>query len=281
MVSVIILTKNEERDLPACLKSLRWCDDIHILDSGSTDGTRDIAKAHGASVLSNEFQSFGIQRNWAIDNCPVRHGWILFLDADERSTPEFQSALHAAITEAKEDRAGFYCCWKMMLGSTWLKRADNFPKWQFRFFRKGRARFIDVGHGQKEGAVQGRIDYLREPYLHYAFSGGWHLWEDRHRRYAKQEAAERRGRSINPLQMFSPHASRRNPAIKQCLGNLPGWPWFRFFYSYFLKGGWMEGPRALEYCKKIKWYENLIQKELRSMPPSRPHDRKSPQSNQQ
>jgi hypothetical protein len=81
--------------------------------------------------------------------------------------------------------------------------------------------------------------------------------------------------------MFSPHASRRNPAIKQYLGNLPGWPWFRFFYSYFLNGGWMEGLRALEYCKKIKWYENLIQKELRSMQPSRPHDRKSPQSNQQ
>lgn len=265
MVSVIILTKNEERDLPASLESLRWCDDIHVLDSGSTDRTLEIAKSYGASILSNEFLSFGAQRNWAIDQCPVQHEWILFLDADEQSTPNFRAALLAAISQVDADCAGFYCCWKMMLGSTWLKRADNFPKWQFRLFRKGRARFIDVGHGQKEGSVQGRIDYLREPYLHYAFSGGWQPWEERHRRYAKQEAAERRRRAINPLQIFSPHASRRNPALKQLLGNLPGWPWLRFVYSYFLRGGWMEGYPALEYCKKIKWYEALIQSELRSM----------------
>jgi glycosyltransferase involved in cell wall biosynthesis len=281
MVSVIILAKNEERDLPACLESLRWCDDIHILDSGSTDRTPEIAKAHGASILSNHFQSFGTQRNWAIDNCPVQHGWILFLDADERSTPEFQAALLEAISQADEDCAGFYCCWKMMLRSTWLKRADNFPKWQFRLFRKGRARFIDVGHGQKEGATQGRIDYLREPYLHYAFSGGWQQWETRHRSYAKEEACERRRKLINPFQIFSPHASRRNPAIKQWLGNLPGWPWVRFFYSYFLKGGWLEGPHALEYCKKIKWYENLIQEEMRSMPKPQATHQKNSKSNQQ
>ena len=110
MVSVIILTKNEERDLPACLESLRWCDDIHILDSGSTDGTRDIAKAHGASVLSNEFQSFGIQRNWAIDrygddlsiyermhvNMIARPGWIMLNNGYGRDVPDNTGGWHGS-----------------------------------------------------------------------------------------------------------------------------------------------------------------------------------------
>ena len=146
-----------------------------------------------------------------------------------------------------------------MLGDRWLKRSDNFPKWQFRLFRKGCARFIDVGHGQKEGAVEGRIEYLREPYLHYAFSRGWEVWTERHRRYARQEAEERSGKPLKLQDLMSPHGSKRNPAIKQLVGNLPGWPQFRFFYSYVLKGGFLEGNEGLTYCRKIMWYEQETQ----------------------
>ncbi|MEI8285420.1 MAG: hypothetical protein WCG52_10580 [bacterium] len=153
----------------------------------------------------------------------------------------------------------------MMLGEKWLKRSDNFPKWQFRLFRKGRARFIDVGHGQKEGEVDGRIDYLSEPYLHFAFSRGWSVWEERHKRYAKKEATERIQSSVKMQQLFSKHATKRNPAIKQIFGTLPGWPQFRFFYSYFLKGGWLEGREGLEYCQRIMWYEKLTQRELQNL----------------
>lgn len=265
MVSVIILTKNEEQDLPACLASLAWCNDVHVVDSGSSDRTVDIARAHGATVWTNPFTSFGQQRNWAIDHCAVKNDWILFLDADERSTPEFRRAVVSAIDSAEPEVAGFYCCWKMMLGDRWLKRSDNFPKWQFRLFRKGLARFIDVGHGQKEGAVEGRIEYLREPYLHYAFSRGWEVWTERHRRYARQEAEERSGKSLKVQDLVSPHGSKRNPAIKLLVGNLPGWPQFRFFYSYVLKGGFLEGNEGLTYCRKIMWYEQETQREMKRL----------------
>ncbi len=262
MVSVVILTKNEGQDLPACLESLGWCEDVHVLDSGSSDQTVAIAQRYGARVSTNAFKSFGQQRNWAIDHCAVKHEWILFLDADERSTPEFMSAVKAAVGSASAGVAGFYCCWKMMLGERWLKRSDNFPKWQFRLFRKGRARFIDVGHGQKEGEVDGRIEYIREPYLHYAFSRGWDVWTERHRKYARQEAEERSGKSLKLQDLVSPHGSKRNPAIKLLLGKLPGWPQFRFFYSYVLKGGWLEGREGLIYCRKIMWYEQQTQREM-------------------
>jgi glycosyltransferase involved in cell wall biosynthesis len=264
MVSAIILTKNEERDLPGCLDSLSWCDDIHICDSGSTDQTLEIARRYQTTLSIHPFQSFGDQRNWSIDHCPIKYDWILFLDADERATPAFQETLLDAIQNAGSECAGFFCCWKMMLGETWLKRSDNFPKWQFRVLRKGRARFIDVGHGQKEGPVQGRIEYLREPYLHFPFRAGWHAWEERHKRYAKLEANERTKSPLRFMQIFSKHASKRNPAIKQFFATLPGWPYFRFFYSYFVKGGWIDGRASLEYCRRIFWYEMLIKSELRS-----------------
>jgi len=265
-VSIIILTKDAERDLQECLQTLDWCDDLHVVDSGSTDHTVSIAENSGAHVLFNPFISFGHQRNWAIDHCKVLYPWILFLDADERSTPEFALQLKDAIDHADEGVAGFYCCWKTMLGGQWLRRSDNFPKWQFRLFRKGRARFIDVGHGQKEGHVDGRIDYLREPYLHDAFSMGWPLWEEKHRKYAKLEALERTSvKAPSITDLFSCHGSKRNVVIKRLVSKVPGWPHLRFAYSYLIKGGWQEGAEGWEYCRRMMWYEQQIESEICSL----------------
>src|ERR1043165_3023029 len=98
MVSAIILTKNEAQDLPDCLRSISWIDDRIVLDSGSTDEAVAIAEKNGARVFTNPFKSFGDQRNWALDHCSPKHDWILFLDADEQSTPDFQRAVTAVIS---------------------------------------------------------------------------------------------------------------------------------------------------------------------------------------
>lgn len=272
MVSVIILSLNEERDLPGCLESLGWCDDVHLVDSGSRDGTCELARGRGVNVLVHPFESFGAQRNWALDHCPVRHDWVLFLDADERTPPEMVGKMQAAVQKATAEVAGFYCCWKLMLHARWLKHSDNFPKWQFRLLRRGRARFTDFGHGQKEGRVDGRLEYLPEPYLHLAFSRGWEDWEARHRKYARQEAAARRTGKFSWRALLSRHASQRNPAIKLLVGGIPGWPGLRFFYTYILRGGFLEGREGYLYCRKMMWYEQLIQSELRRPPPSHAHE---------
>src|SRR5271169_1300680 len=132
MISVIILTKNEERDLPRCLDALRWCDDLHVVDSGSTDNTINIARKYGAHTHENPFKSFGVQRNWALDHCELKYPWILFLDADEVANEEFVKGLKLAANNAPATTAGFYCCWKWIYDGRWLKRCDSFPKWQFR-----------------------------------------------------------------------------------------------------------------------------------------------------
>ena len=92
-LSVIILTHNEERNLPTLLGSLDWCDDVHVVDDESTDSTLSLASRHAAKCHSHRFESFGNQRNWALEHCDLQNPWVLFLDADEVSTPAFARAL--------------------------------------------------------------------------------------------------------------------------------------------------------------------------------------------
>lgn len=265
MISVIILTKNEEADLPACLAAIQWSDDIHILDSGSTDDTMIIAQRYGASIKSNPFVSFGKQRNFALDNLVIRHQWILFLDADEIATDAFKHAILESIAQANDEVAGFYLCWKMMLDGRWLKHCDNFPKWQFRLMRKERARFTDFGHGQKEDQVDGRIEYVKEPYIHNGFSKGWYQWLERHNRYSSHEAVARLSNRPPLRNVVARHASTRNPALKSWLSRVPGWPVLRFIQAYIIGLGFLEGAQGLTYCINMSYYEFMIQIKMREL----------------
>jgi glycosyltransferase involved in cell wall biosynthesis len=265
MLSIIILTRNEANDLPACLESLRWCDDLHIVDSGSTDQTIPIARAAGAKVSTHGFESFGRQRNWALDCCDLRHEWVLFLDADEQASPEFVAAMRKAINEVAPNVSGFYCCWKLMLEDRWLRRCDSFPRWQFRLLRRGAARFCDFGHGQKESDIVGRIEYLRTPYLHFAFSKGWTKWVERHNRYSSQEALARLNSTYRFADLFRETGTHRMAVLKTLAVRLPGWPFSRFCYSYFFKFGFLEGSRGFIYCVNIGYYEFLIKIKMREL----------------
>ncbi len=179
--------------------------------------------------------------------------------------PSFVEAIRTAIKHCAADTAGFFCCWKLLLNGRWLKHSDNFPKWQFRLLRKGRARFKDFGHGQKEGKAAGRIEYLREPYIHEPFRRGWAHWEAKHRKYAKQEAAARAMGNVSLHGLLSKHATVRNPALKVLVTKIPGWPWLRFAYTYALRGGFLEGRDGFEYCWRMSWFEGLVQREIREI----------------
>jgi glycosyltransferase involved in cell wall biosynthesis len=265
MVSIVILTKNEERDIDTCLKSIQWSNDIHILDSGSSDRTIEIANKYPVQIANHPFSSFGKQRNFALDNLMFKNEWILFLDADEIVTEKFQLALLKSVTTAKHDVAGFYCCWKMMFENIWLKRSDNFPKWQFRLLRRGMADFTDFGHGQKENIIKGRVEYIKEPYLHYGFSKGWYHWIERHNKYSSQEAEARLMNRPAFKNIFNTHGSVRNPALKSWLSRIPGWPLLRFLFAYFVKLGFLEGLPGFIYCTNMGYYEFLIKIKMREI----------------
>ncbi len=274
MVSVVILTKNEEANIFKCIKSLEGFDDVHLLDSGSSDRTVEIASALGAHIHYNKFESFGQQRNFFLNNVIAKYNWILFLDADERSTPAFAKDLFNSIRKSDSSTAGFYCCWKLMLENTWLRRCDNFPKWQFRVLQKGMAQFKDFGHGQKEDIIDGSVDYIKEPYLHYGFSKGWTNWFERHNRYSSAEAIARLKSRPSFKLIFSKNSSIRNPALKSWMSKIPGWPFLRFCQAFFLNLGFLEGGRGFAYCVNMAHYEFLIQLKMRELLKSIAEDEK-------
>lgn len=258
-ISVIVLTKNEAFNLPGLLASLGWCDDLHVVDSHSTDATVAIAKQGGAQVYAHDFTGFGAQRNWALDNCNLKYAWVLFLDADEVTPPAFVRALGEAVASAPPAVAGYYCCWKMIVEDVWLKHSDHFPKWQFRLLRHGKARFIDYGHGQKEDAVEGAVLYLKEPYEHHALSKGWTDWVERHNRYSSKEARARLDTPVDWKGLFSTEGPRRNRALKSWVSRIPGWPLARFLLTYVFHLGFLEGRTGFIYCANLAYYEFLIQ----------------------
>lgn len=258
MISIVILTKNEQVDLPSCLATLTWCDDIHVLDSGSTDDTLHIAKQYGAKVWTNPFEGFGKQRNFALDHIDLKYEWVLFLDADEHSTDKFEREILKTVAGASYNVAGYYCCCKLMLEGRWLKRSDTFPKWQFRLLRKGRARYTNLGHGQKECEIKGEIGYIKEGYLHFGISKGWSEWIERHNRYSNLEASFRYFNCPPVSNILKRHASLRNVALKCWLSKLQVWPFIRFFHAYFINLGFTEGKQGFLYCVNNFYYEFMI-----------------------
>lgn len=185
-VSVLLLTFNEAANLPRCLAALAWCDDIVTVDSGSTDGTLEIARAAGVRVLSRPFDDFATQRNFGLDHGDLRNEWVLHLDADEVVTEAFRARLEALEPPAGVD--AYRVPSKLMLNGRWLRRAGMYPAYQVRLGHRERLRFVQVGHGQREDLPPGRVGTFDEPYLHYNFSHGLPAWLRKHVRYAEDRA---------------------------------------------------------------------------------------------
>src|SRR5215469_755028 len=123
-ISVLILTKNEERDLPECLASVSWSDDIHVFDSYSTDATVTIAQQARAQVHQRHFDDYATHRNAALTTIPFKHPWVFLLDADERPTPELSREMQQIALAAPDDISAFRLRRRDFLFGTWLKHAQ-------------------------------------------------------------------------------------------------------------------------------------------------------------
>lgn len=260
-VTFVILTKDEEANLPLCLDSLDGlADDIHVLDSGSRDGTAEVARSRGVPAYEHPFAGFGTQRNWASDNIPHQFDWAFHLDADERFTPELAAEIRRVLS-VEPHYAGYYVPSKLMFGGRWLRRSGSYPAYQVRLFHRRRLRFVDHGHGQREVA-DGPIGVLSEPYLHDAFSKGLDDWFAKHVGYARREAEEheeaRRSRLPTLLTgVFAHSRIERRRALKRLSHRLPGRALLRFLEVYVLRRGFLEGPEGLAYARMLSAYEAM------------------------
>ncbi|MEZ0485098.1 glycosyltransferase family 2 protein [Fibrella aquatica] len=261
MVSVLILTKNEEQDLPGCLSSVAWADDIHVFDSFSDDKTLAIAKNAGAIVTQRKFDNWSAHQNWGMANIPFKHEWVLYIDADERVSPELKNALltlepaDATIAAYEIQRRDF--AWN----GRWLKHAQMSP-YYMRLFRPAKMRYERLVNPVSipDGGVLRLSGFLD----HYPFSKGFRYWWQRHLGYADLEASMRmqdidKGTAFSMQKaMFSKDFSERRYHQKGIFYKMPGRPLVKWFYLAIWRRGFLDGHAGMTYALLQAVYEYFI-----------------------
>lgn len=260
-ITVIILTHNEEQNLPDCLRSVVGrVAEVHVVDSGSTDGTLAVANEFGISVHTHPFAGFGQQRNWAIDNVPYAHRWTFHLDADERMTPELCDEIRKRL-DSDPQEAGFFVASKLMLDGRWLRYSSGYPVYQVRLFHRERLRFTDHGHGQRE-ITDGTLGYLDNPYIHDAYRKGLDDWFAKHAVYARREAdllwRERPSLLSLIRGLFASDRVKRRRALKLIAYSLPFRPTLRLFQLLILNRGLLDGGAGIVYAHMTATYESMM-----------------------
>jgi glycosyltransferase involved in cell wall biosynthesis len=268
MVSVLILTHNEEANLPRCLKGVEWSDDVVVLDSGSGDRTREVAIAHGARFEYRPFDNFADQRNYALDNFAFTCPWVLHLDADEVVTPELRAEIAQAVQSAHYD--AFRIPSKLIFFGKWIKHASMYPVYQARLGRSSVLRFKQVGHGQRENLPPDRVGTLTAPYLHFSFSKGMSDWFAKHNRYSDAEALasfEFRTKGNIDWNGLIDYRDplRRRRALKDLAAAMPMRAFLRFLYMYLIRMGFIDGRAGFAYCCLVAIYEYMIAIKVREL----------------
>src|SRR5207249_789568 len=140
-LDVLILTRNEEKNIADCLQSVAWARELFVVDSDSSDRTADIAKSFGASVFVHPFEGYATQRNWALENLPFSNEWVLMLDADERVPPALAAEIAKVIRSNGKGIVGFYLVRRFLFLGRWLRHGGLYPTWLLRLFNWRRVWF--------------------------------------------------------------------------------------------------------------------------------------------
>jgi len=272
-ISVIVPIKNEERNVAACLQSVAWADEIWVVDSHSTDRTCELAQQHGARIAQFDYAGgFPKKKNWALQNLPLKHEWVLLIDADERVMPELEAEIRA-LFHAQSDVDGYYVNRRLIFLGRWIKHCGWYPSWNLRLFKHRLGRFEKLEAEEVENAgdvevhehvvLDGQSGYLKNDLLHEDFKSIYHFVE-RHNRYSNWDAkvyANLAGgvaasSSINASLFGSPLERKR--FIKRMWARLPFRPALRFVWMYFIKRGFLDGKPGLIFCTLMTMHEAVI-----------------------
>lgn len=267
-VSVVVLTYNEEINLRACLASVvDLTADIFMVDSFSTDKTLEIAREYTPHIYQNSWVDFAQQRNWALDHLPLPHEWVLFLDADERLTPELGREIKEILAGPAAAVEGYYIKRNFYFLGKRLKYGGYQRDYILRLVKRSKARLR--GRGVREYvAIRGAVGYLKYPMIHEDRKD-LGFWIDKHNKYASWEAQE-----LIRLQAYQGLLNGGRPAgdgkiehygkiwwREKVWVKLPILirPLFYFFYRYVIQLGFLDGKAGLIYTFLHGfWYQFLI-----------------------
>jgi glycosyltransferase involved in cell wall biosynthesis len=264
-VSIVVPVRNEAANLPRCLDSVKWADEIFVVDSHSTDETGTIAEARGARVVQFDFNgTWPKKKNWALENLPFKNEWVFILDADEVLPPEAEAEFGSAVANAGEI-AGYWINRRFMFMGKWL-RHSYYPNWNLRLFRHASGRYekltdADTRSGDNEVhehvIVQGPTGRLRCEMDHYAFPSV-EVFIEKHNRYSNWEARVSADRLLSgsAAQISSGQVERRRK-LKQLSQRLPFRPLLRFLYIYIWQKGFLDGREGYYFARLHALYEFL------------------------
>src|SRR5436190_20770785 len=247
-VTATIITLNEADNIRAACESVSWADEILVVDSESTDNTRDLAAGCGARVLVNPWPGFSKQKQFAVDH--ATHDWIFSLDADERLTPE----LRASIDEVRKlnvgDLAdGYRVARRAFYMNRWIRGGGWYPDYQLRLFNRTRGRWRDrVIHESVVMDEGARVETLRGDLLHYSMRNPEH-----HRRMIEERYAP-----LGAEQMF--RDGKRTSALRSSAAGPSA-----FIRSFILKGGFRDGRAGLTIARMASYHASLKHYILRNL----------------
>lgn len=251
--------------MAACLDSVRWADEVFVLDSGSQDGTLEIAHKAGASIVQFRWnRQFPKKKNWALENLSWKNEWVLILDADERITPELAAEIQSEVRNPRAD--GYFVNRRFMFLGKWIRHCGYYPSWNLRLFRHAKGRYEklevgDTGSGDNEVhehvILNGTTAYLKADMLHFAYPN-IHTWMEKHNRYSNWEAEVefRNCQTELPGKGVGEGLSARRK-LRTVSRHLPFRPTLRFLYSYVLKQGFLDGYEGYVFCRLLAMYEAL------------------------
>ncbi len=261
MISVLILTYNEEMNLSRCLEAVKWSDDIVVLDSFSTDRTVEIAKAAGARVYQRPFENEASQRTFSIREIGFKYPCVYNPDADEEPTYALCREMANAVQDDQAKAVAYRMRFKTMFMGKWIRFSSLYPTWVIRLFRPEKILFDrSVNLAYLADGEEGRLD---GHFLHYAFNNGFDAWFSKHNVYSNCEAVE----TIKSLSkgysrwadLFAPRGTpKRRRAVKELSFRVPFRPTLRFLYMYLYRGGIFDGWAGLTYCRLLAIYEYMI-----------------------
>ena len=267
-VSVVILTLNEEVNLPLCLASVcDWAQQVFIVDAGSSDRTREIAEHYGAVVVEHPFETHAAQWRWALKNLPVRTEWILALDADQRVTPELAHELCHLNAAALDGADGVYIKRRQCFRDRWIKHGGYYPKYLLKMFRPGKVVIDPADLVDHHFYIAGPVKKLRHDLIEAnKKEDDISFWIEKHNRYAtllaREELRWRRtstNTAIEPSLLGSP--DQKSLALKRLWRRMPLYvrPFLYFVYRYFLRCGFLDGKEgAIFHFLQAFWFRLLV-----------------------
>lgn len=251
-ISVIVLTRNEARNIADCLRSVQgWTGEVFVVDSGSTDATVEIARSFGAAVVEHPFENYSRQRNWALQHLPLRHEWVLHLDADHRVTDALRDTLHRVFARPiPDDLNGFMVSRRTIFLGKWIRFGGHYPVYHAVLFRKNKGACEDKRYDQ-HFKVEGRLQKL-EGDIADIITDSLTRFTDRHNHWSSLEAEEiARGGADDPAKLLHPdplgNPMQQRRFLKSLYERMPLFvrPMLYFFIRYFLRLGFLDGRRGL------------------------------------